>query len=91
MDSTMKLITEVAEGNPGAMRVIKELQWFTKWFDMMLCLKRHNMTGGKLWELYKDKHHESWSALGKEIEGIMRYDESQRRSVGIKHEAWMEY
>ncbi len=76
---TQKLIMEVGAGNPGAYTVIQKLQWFTKWYDMMLWLKKHEIVGGKLWELYKDKYHESWGELGKMIEGGMRYDRSQER------------
>lgn len=74
---------EVADGNIGAWRVVQELMYFTKWFDMMLCLKRHGMVGSKLWELYKDKHKEDRFALGEEIKGIMRYDDSMKRREDI--------
>lgn len=88
LDSSEKISKEVANGNPGAWRVIQELMYFTKWFDMMLCLKRHGMTGSKLWELYKDKHREDRFALGDEIRRIMAYDDSQRKREYPKPNVW---
>lgn len=70
-EETKNLALEVAQGNPGALRVIDELLWFTDWFDMMKwCAK--NLRGSKLWEKYKDEFHEDAHSLGKWIQEQIR-------------------
>lgn len=68
-----KLVLRVADGNPGAMRVIEELTWFNRWSEMLRWLELYKYTGAELWTLYKDEYHENWSALGQQIELRLRY------------------
>lgn len=59
-----KIIIEVGNGNPGAYTVIKELEWFSHWHEMLsFCLKK-GWTGGKLWSMYKDDFHMSSHDFG---------------------------
>lgn len=67
------LIMSVGKGNPGAFVVIKELMWFTKWYQMMVWCK-DNLSGADLWEKYKDIFHQDSNALGLWIEKEMIKD-----------------
>ena len=69
-DETKQLVMDVAQGNPGAFRVIDELCYFTKWYDMMQWCKAH-LSGADLWEKYKDDFHEEWHPLGEWIQRQM--------------------
>ena len=71
MDKTLKkLLTEVGQGNPGAMTVIAELQYFSKWTEILKTAKKHGYVGGKLWELYKNKYGTSTIATGKHLQQL---------------------
>jgi len=58
------LIIKLAEGNPGALTVISELQWYRNWEDMLKWMLKTGLTGHKIWEKYKDEYHQSWSMFG---------------------------
>ena len=58
-----RLILEVAKGNVGALRVIKELMYFSKWFEMMQWCAS-NLSGASLWKKYKDDFHYDIMKLG---------------------------
>lgn len=64
----LDLAVEVADGNPGAITVIKELQWFTHWDEILKYCKKSGLTGSHLWMKYKDVFHQDIHALGHWIE-----------------------
>lgn len=70
MTELEQLVLDVARNNPGAITVIKELLWFTKWFDMMNWCK-DNLNGSALWEKYKDEFHYDSTKLGYWIQDKM--------------------
>lgn len=63
-EETKKLVMRVADGNPGALTVIKELLWFTKWHEMIRCLEEINLTGSELWRTVKDEYGGDSMAFG---------------------------
>jgi hypothetical protein len=67
MELGMELVVEVAKGNPGALSVIKELAWFSRWFEIMTWCK-DNLSGHLLWGKYKDEFHCNAINLGRWIE-----------------------
>lgn len=70
-EPTMKLILEVVQGNPGAITVIKKLEWYRLWFEMIRHLHKHGPKGGELWALYKDVHHQDIDRLARDLEARM--------------------
>ena len=70
-EETKDIAVKVADGNPGALRVIGELLWFTKWFKMMSWCK-DNLKGPDLWEKYKDVYHGDSHKLGLWIQEQMK-------------------
>lgn len=58
MKDIIELIIEIAEGNPGAITVIKKLEWYSKWFEMIQYMKKIGLTGSKIWISYKDTFHQ---------------------------------
>lgn len=69
-----KVIDLVGVGNPGAYTVIKELEWFTYWHELLrFCLKK-GYVGSKLWELYKDEYNQDGNKLGHFLETEMFKD-----------------
>jgi hypothetical protein len=69
-DETKQLALDVAKGNAGALRVIDELMWFTRWAEMMKWCK-DNLSGTALWEKYKDECNCDYHRLGVWIEKEM--------------------
>lgn len=63
-EETKKLAMDVAKGNPGALRVIDELLWYSDWFKMMQWCKENNMVGADLWMKYKDEFGQDVYKLG---------------------------
>jgi len=91
MTKVKQLILDITQGNLGAMRVVKELQWFSKWFDIMQYCKAEGIIGGKLWELYKDKYKYSAMALGEYLQDEMYKDKRNypfKITQGIKKFKW---
>ena len=68
---TEDLIFDVCKGNPGALRVVMELMWFTDWFKMMQWCKIH-LAGANLWIKYKDELQQDSMSLGYWIQEQMR-------------------
>lgn len=73
-----EMIHAVAEGNPGAMTVIRELMYFSKWSQMMYWCRATGFVGPKIWEKYKDEFHQDWHALGEWMQEEMRKDANKR-------------
>jgi hypothetical protein len=65
--TTLDEAVAVGEGNPGALTVLSQLQYFTKWPEMVHYLRLHGPRGADLWVLYKDVHGHSISDTGREI------------------------
>lgn len=61
-------IIELSEGNPGALRVLTELLWFTRAHMIFNWLEAHGYTGEKIWMLYKDEWEMDSMKLGHWIE-----------------------
>lgn len=74
---TMDLAIAVGNGNPGALRVIDELLWFSDWFKMMEWCRDNGFTGSKLWEQYKDVFGQDFMMLGDWIKKHMWQDEKE--------------
>lgn len=79
-EEAMQLALSVSQGNPGAITVIRELMWFTKWESMMQWLLKEGHVGSKLWVLYKDKYKCDSMALGRWIEAKMQPKKSMKKS-----------
>ena len=62
-EETKQLCIDVAKGNPGALRVIDELTWFSNWYKMMVYCKKF-CNGANLWMKYKDDFGCDIMALG---------------------------
>lgn len=78
----MEMIMDVAQGNPGAIRVIRELQWFTKWYEIMKYCKKKGIVGDKLWIMYKDEFECNSHDLGRKLEKDMyaeRYKDNKKK------------
>lgn len=75
---TAQLVQNVAQGNPGALTVIRELCWFTRWYEMMCWCRATGFVGPKIWEKYKDEFHQDWHALGEWMQEQMRNDANRR-------------
>lgn len=71
VDKMKNISKEVADGNPGAWRVVQELMWFSRWYEMMQWLKIKGITGSKLWMLYKDEHNQDKFKTGDYIQKQM--------------------
>lgn len=56
-EDTKNLVIEVSQGNPGALRVIDELLWFSDWYKMMTWCKENDLCVPNLWIKYKDEFH----------------------------------
>lgn len=69
-EETEQLAIDVSKGNPGAVRVIVELLWFSDWVKMMKWCK-DNLSGADLWEAYKDDFDMSVYKLGEWIQHQM--------------------
>lgn len=65
------LIKEVAQGNPGALTVIRELQWFSRWEKMLRFFSETRLTGGKLWAKVADEYHHDFHAFGSAVDKEM--------------------
>lgn len=74
MKDIKQLVVEVGAGNPGAYTVMKELEWFSHWYEMLVYLRREGIVGGKLWELYKDTYHQSGHDLGHYLDDCLAKD-----------------
>ena len=80
-----KLILEIADGNPGAITVIRELQWFSRWEKMLRYFKEIGLTGGSLWARFKDDYHQSVHDFGHAIEKEMHEREPKKDNLhGMK-------
>lgn len=62
---------KVAEGNPGALRVISELEWFSQWEAMMEYCHKRGIVGPELWIMYKDQFGCDSHALGEHLLQMM--------------------
>ena len=72
METWMKeLIADVSQGNPGAMTVIRELQWFSHWEKMLRYFKEIGLIGGALWARCSDDYHLSFHDFGHAIDKEM--------------------
>ena len=71
MELTKSLIHDVVNGNPGALKVIHELMYFTEWISIMKYLKREGIVGPKLWMMYKDEFRMDMMAMGDHINLIL--------------------
>lgn len=74
LDDTLKLIYEVSQGNPGALTVIKRLEWYSKWFEMLRWFKKHNVVGGEIWAKYKDEYHQDIDKFARWLQEEMDKD-----------------
>lgn len=79
-EETKNLALNVADGNPGALRVVDELLYFTKWFEMMKWCKK-NLKGSDLWVKYKDDFKCQSDKLGYWIQEKI-WEENNK--VGVK-------
>lgn len=75
------LILEVAQGNPGALTVIRELQWFSRWEKMLRYFKEIGLVGGELWAKYKDEYHQSIHDFGHAIDKEMWENEPKPQKI----------
>lgn len=66
-----ELVFEVTKGNPGALTVVRELQWFSRWEKMLRYFKEIGLTGGALWAKCKDEYHLSFHDFGTAIDQEM--------------------
>lgn len=79
------LILEVSQGNPGAITVIRELQWFSRWEKMLRYFKETGLVGGVLWVRFKDDYHQSVHDFGNAIDKeIWERDSIPQDPHGIK-------
>lgn len=72
METWMKeLIDDVTQGNPGAMTVVRELMWFSRWEKMLRYFKEIGLTGGTLWARCSDDYHLSFHDFGHAVDREM--------------------
>ena len=94
MTEQYELISKICQGNPGAIYVVKELQWFTQWDKMLHWLAKSKYKGDKLWELYKDVHHENFFEVGEYIQAEMSKEEmllTKEQHDELKYKELMEH
>lgn len=80
------LITDVSEGNPGSMKVIKELMWFSRWEKMLRYFKDVGLTGGRLWAKVSDEYHLDFHTFGHAIdeEMLKYYHDENHKKIDFK-------
>lgn len=74
LEDTFKLVYEVCQGNPGALSVLKKLEWYSHWFEMMQYMKKIGLVGPNIWIKYKDEYHENIDKFAQDIEFQMMND-----------------
>lgn len=74
MDYISELIMEVSKGNPGALTVIKRLEWYSKWFELIKFMKKIDLVGGEIWAKYKDEFHQDIDKFERWLEEEMYKD-----------------
>lgn len=62
-EETKNLALSVADGCIGALQIINELLYFSKWFGMMKWCEK-NLKGSELWKKYKDNFNCQFMDLG---------------------------
>lgn len=78
----MDLALEVAQGNPGALSVIRQLMWYSKWHEMMRYMLKNKIVGPEVWVLYKDKFHEDITKTAEHLEKLMSKDKEFKHFYG---------
>ena len=71
MELTKSLIHDVMAENPGALKVIHELMYFSDWLYIMKYLKREGIVGSKVWEMYNDEFKRDMISMGDHINEIL--------------------
>lgn len=71
LDWMQELVMDVTQGNPCAMTVVRELQWFSRWEKMLRYFKEIGLTGGALWAKCSDEYHLSFHDFGHAIDKEM--------------------
>lgn len=74
MEETFELIMKVSKGNPGALSVIKQLEWYSRWYEMLKFLDKKGIVGGEIWAKYKDEFHQDASKFARWLEDEMARD-----------------
>lgn len=64
-----ELFHSVSEGNPGTLRCITDLRYFTAWLKMLRWLDQWQIRGELLWDLYADVYHHSTLEFGQQLKG----------------------
>jgi hypothetical protein len=59
-----QLVLEVMDGNPGALKIIQRLMYFSTWGPLLYHLKRQGLIGSELWRIVKDDYAEDWCRFG---------------------------
>jgi hypothetical protein len=83
LPQSKELVLKVAAGNPGALEVTRQLQWFTKWLEILCWLANHGKVGSKLWELYKDEHNQDIHSLGQWIENKIHQEKQSKFNLQV--------
>lgn len=73
---TQQLVLHVADGNPGALLVIRRLMYFAMWYPVLDHLKTEGLIGSRLWQVVKDDYRQNWMQFG--MDQLMR----MRQGVG---------
>lgn len=65
-----ELIIQLCKGNPGALNVLMGLAQYSDGLILLTVLRIKNITGSKIWELYKDRFHENLNDLAVYLRGM---------------------
>lgn len=73
-NTAIDLAVKLSEGNPGAATVLRELMWYSKWFEMLQYMERTGLKGPAIWILYKDTYHRNIEEFVKHLSHEMAKD-----------------
>jgi len=83
-DYTKELVRDVSDGNPGALKIVMELGWFSDWFKMLIWLRKNKVIGSRLYEIVNDKFHGDSHSYGEVLQRDMAMEKSKDNSGFVK-------
>jgi hypothetical protein len=75
------LIRDVADGNFGALKIVKDLMYFTQWYGMMSLLKKRGIIGSVLYSKVIDEFHRDHMKFGEYLKTELHDEHIKRREA----------
>lgn len=67
-----QLIMDVSKGNFGALKIIKDMMYYAKWWDMMKLLEKRSIVGEKLYLKVTDEFNGDFMKFGDYLKGELQ-------------------